>query len=322
MNVSKPDYKLGLQYDLSDAMMLYGNFTSSFRTDSMAMSNNNGVRPPESLKSYTIGAKTRLLDNTIQLNTSAYYYQYKNKIAQESRASANYTQAELEAMSFAKDTVTYDSNTKSYSTISAGTSYWTYLNRSGAPNSSTDADGNTVYELQDGGFQNWGDARTIGLDASVSWVASAKDMVEVSASYLNNKWTKLRFNYLYEAVWSDKNYDGEAGPNSPKFSATASYEHNFDIGSYGTLTPRVDAQYKSKFNLIFNASAYPGYSSQEAYTQWNGSLAFNHASGKWSANAIVKNATNYAVKRSYDSDQNTMMIGDPRTFGVTLSVKF
>jgi len=322
MDVSKPDYKVGLQYDLSDAMMFYGNYASSFRTDSMAMSNNNGIRPPESLKSYTIGAKTRMLNNTIQLNTSAYYYQYKNKIAQESRASANYTQAALEAYTFDKDTVTYDSTTKSYITIPAGTTYWAYLNSNGTPRSSTDADGETVYELSDGGFQNWGDARTIGLDASVSWVASAKDMVEVSVSYLNNKWTKLRFNYLYEEIWTDKNYDGSTGPSSPSYSATASYEHNFDIGSYGTLTPRVDAQYKSKFNLIFNAGAYPGYATQEAYTQWNGSLAFNHASGKWSVNAIVKNATNYAVKRSYDSDQSTMMIGDPRTYSATVSVKF
>jgi len=321
MEVSNPDYKVGFQYDLSDTVMFYGNYATSFRTDSMAMSNNNGVRPAEKLKSYTIGAKTRLLDNTIQVNTSAYYYDYRNKLSQEGRANANYTQEELESYTFSKDTVTYDSNTKSFVTIPAGTSYWTWVSRDGTPRSSV-VNGETLYELSDGGFQNWGDARTIGLDASVSWVASAKDMVEFSVSYLNNKWTKMRFNYLYEEIWPDSNHDGETGPSSPKLSATASYEHNFDIGSYGTLTPRIDAQFKSKFNLIFNVAGYPGYATQEAYTLWNGSLAFNHASGKWSVNAMVKNATNYAVKRSYDSDNSSMMIGDPRTYSATLSVKF
>jgi len=324
MDVSKPDYKVGFQYDLSDSVMFYGNYASSFRTDSMAMSNNNGVRPAEKLKAYTIGAKTRMLDNTIQLNTAAYYYDYRNKLAQEGRANTSLTQAELEALTFAEDTVTYDSTTKSYITIPAGTTYWSRVDQGRG----SMRDGVMYYEISDGGFQNWGNARTIGLDASVSWVASAKDMVEVSVSYLNNKWTTLRFNYLYEEIWADKNYDGAAGPNSPKFSATASYEHNFDIGSYGTLTPRVDMQFKSKFDLIFDqtndASTGPdtGFASQEAYTTWNGSLAFNHASGKWSVNAMVKNATNYAVKRSYDKEQKTMMIGDPRTYSATLSVKF
>ena len=324
MDVSNPDYKVGLQYDLSETVMFYGNYASSFRTDSMAMSNNNGVRPAEKLKAYTIGAKTRMLDNTIQLNTAAYYYDYRNKLAQEGRANTSLTQAELEELAFTEDTVTYDSTTKSFITIPAGTTYWSRVDQTRG----SDRDGVMYYEISDGGFQNWGNARTIGLDASVSWVASAKDMVEVSASYLNNKWTNLRFNYLYEEIWADKNYDGSAGPNSPKFSATASYEHNFDIGGYGTLTPRVDMQFKSKFGLIFDQSddagtgADPGYATQEAYTVWNASLAFNHANGKWSINAIVKNATNYAVKRSYDKEQKTMMIGDPRTYSATLSVKF
>jgi iron complex outermembrane recepter protein len=319
MDVSNPDYKLGFQYDMTDKMMFYGSYTSSFRTDSMAMSNNVGVRPPEKLKAYTVGAKTRVLENTVQLNAAAYYYDYKNKLGQDSRKSGSYTQAELMAHTFPHGATFYNSTLKQMVTIPDGTTYWDTVDQT---RSNTGSDNVTRYSVDDGGFQNWGNARTIGVDASVSWVASPKDMVDLSLSYLDMKWTSLSFVYKYTDFWADHNEDGRQAPGAPKFSMTASYEHYFDIGSYGTLTPHIDVQHKSAFDLTFDQSDGKGYGKQEAYFLWNAAVAFNSSSNNWSVNANVKNITNYAVKRSYDSEQQTLMLGDPRTYEVTLSVKF
>jgi len=298
MDYSKPNYKFGFEYNMSDNLMLYGSWEGSYRTDSMAMKNNIGTRPPEKLTAYTIGEKTRLFDNTLQLNGSVYYYDYQDKFVQENgKGRGNYTEEQLRA-----------------------DGYWDLVDQGRGQVSATD--GLTYYSVEDPGFHGWGDAHTIGLDASASWVASAKDMVEFSVSYLDMKWTRLRFIYLFKKYFPDTNYDGQTGPNAPKLSMTASYEHNFDIGSYGTLTPHIDVQHKSKFDLTFDTSDSPYYGHQEAYFLWNASAAFNHSSGKWSLNAIVKNITNYAVKRSYDKDNSSLMIGDPRTYNVTLSVKF
>jgi len=316
MDISNPDYKLGFQYDMSDNMMFYGNYTSSFRTDSMAMYNNDGQRPPEKLKAYTVGAKTRMFDNTVQLNTSAYYYDYRNRLAQNSRTQTSKTQEDLMDHTFPVGTTTISNGQK---VDIGGLTYWEWLN----PDPGR-ANQDGTYNVEDGGWMNWGKLRTIGLDASVSWVASAKDMVDFSISYLNMKWTYLRFNYIYDdpGFWPDENYDGRTSPNAPKFSMTASYEHNFDIGSYGTLTPRLEVQHKTGFDLTFNVNDGTGYGIQEAYFLYNASLGFNSASGKWSINAIAKNLTNYAVKKSYEADQQTLRIGDPRTYSATLSVKF
>jgi len=314
MDISNPDYKLGFQYDMSDAMMFYGSYTSSFRTDSMAMANNDGYRPPESLKAYTVGAKTRMLDNTVQLNTSAYYYDYRNRLAQNSAARGNATEEELRAHTFSSGTTTISNGQK---VDIGGLTYWEWLN----PDPGR-ANPDGTYNFDDGGWMNWGKLRTIGIDASVSWVASAKDMVEFSVSYLDMQWTTLRFNYIYEAFFPDQNFDGRAAPNAPKLSMTASYEHSFDIGSYGVLMPHIDVQHKTGFDLTFDQSDGKGYGKQEDYFLYNASLAFNSASGKWSANAIVKNITNYAVKKSYEADQQVLRLGDPRTYSVTLSVKF
>lgn len=314
MDVSKPDYKLGLEYDMTDQMMFYGYYVSSFRTDSMSMSNNDGYRPPEELKSYTVGAKTRMLDNRIQVNASAYYYDYVNRLAQNAAARDNATESELRNNYFPAGTTTISNG----ETVDiGGLSYWEWMN---PDPSRINNDG--TYNVEDGGWMNWGKQRTIGADVSVSWVASPKDMVEFTVSYLDMKWTELSFNYIYEYFFPDQNYDGRTSPNAPKFSMTASYEHKFDIGSYGVLTPHIDILHKSEFDLTFDLSDGMGYGVQEAYNLYNASLRFASANQRWSVNAIVKNIGNYAVKRSYDADQQVLRLGDPRTYAVTVTARF
>jgi hypothetical protein len=50
--------------------MFYGNYTSSFSLDGMPMFNWTGVRPPEELKSYPMDVKTRILNNSVQVNAA------------------------------------------------------------------------------------------------------------------------------------------------------------------------------------------------------------------------------------------------------------
>jgi len=321
MDISKPSYKLGFQYDANDQMMFYGNYATVFRLDGMAMSNNTGVRPPEEMHSFMAGAKTRMLNNRVQVNASAYYYDYKNKQVQDPMSRANATEDELRNLYFPEGSVYYDDPTKTMVDLS-GTSYWDNLFM---PMPTTLPDGTVVYEVFDKGFLGWGDSRTFGADVSVSWVATSKDLVDFTLSYLDMEWTSLTFVYKYsllEAIPDNRTYDGATAPHSPKFSMTASYEHKFDIGSFGVLTPHVDVMHKTGFDLIFDQSDGLGYGHQEDYFLYNASLGFVSANQMWSVNAIVKNIGNYAVKRSYEADQRVLMLGDPRTYSVTASVRF
>jgi len=316
MDVSNPDYKLGFQYDMTDQTMFYGSYTSSFRTDSMSMANNDGYRPPEELKAYTVGAKTRMLNNRLQLNTSAYYYDYKDHLAQNTMARGSATEEELKAHTFPDGTTTISQGEV---VDIGGLRYWDWIDQS-HPN----PDG--TYNYMDGGWMNWGKQRTLGVDVNVSWVASPKDMVEFTLSYLDMTWTELRFNYIFddEGFFPDQNYDGRTSPNAPKFSMTASYEHKFDIGSYGVLTPHIDVLHKTGFDLTFDVNDGTGYGIQEAYYLYNASLSFVSASQKWSVSAIAKNIGNYAVKRSYEAEpgRQALRLGDPRTYVFTVTARF
>lgn len=60
---------------------------------------------------------------------------------------------------------------------------------------------------------------------------------------------------------------------------------------------------------------------QEAYTMENVSLVYTHSDGQWTISAYCNNLENYCVKRFLDG-QGNMQVGNPRTYGAVLSVRF
>ena len=73
---SKSTYKAGAQYDVSGNTMVYGQGSTGFKAG--GVNPNGSTYEPEEIKAYEVGAKTRLFDNKLQLNLSAYKYDYNN----------------------------------------------------------------------------------------------------------------------------------------------------------------------------------------------------------------------------------------------------
>jgi iron complex outermembrane receptor protein len=67
---SNSDYKIGIEYDVSDSSMLWADFSTGFRAGKMR-------NKPEYLNAFQTGAKNRFLDDALQLNWSAFYYDYE-----------------------------------------------------------------------------------------------------------------------------------------------------------------------------------------------------------------------------------------------------
>jgi iron complex outermembrane receptor protein len=253
----------------------------------------------ETLKSYTMGAKSRLLDNRLQLNLSAFYYDYTNRVMRSSSTkNETLTLNELEyGLDFNADGVIEDVD--------------------------VDVD-------SEGSQQNQGDFESIGLDVSANWVITSRDRLNLSISYLDSTWYNLVIEYSWPEVWPTENYNGVTNIKSPKWSISSGYTHNFMLGAFGNLTGTLQTQYKSSYTLIWNSSDDPnGYGYQEPYFQFNASASFNHSSGKWSLSANVKNITDYAAKSSFsgaggqaNTAQFKMRISDPRTYSAVFSIKF
>ena len=70
--------KVGLDYDLTDDTMIYGSVSTGFKAGGFNGGTCNNSFDPETLLAYEIGSKSRFADNTVQLNLSAFYYDYED----------------------------------------------------------------------------------------------------------------------------------------------------------------------------------------------------------------------------------------------------
>ncbi|PZQ62234.1 MAG: hypothetical protein DI570_11715, partial [Phenylobacterium zucineum] len=75
--------KFGVDYQLSDAVLLYGSVTKGFQSGGYNIGSLQGRGyDPESLWAYEGGVKSRFLENRLQVNVAAFYYDYKDIITQ------------------------------------------------------------------------------------------------------------------------------------------------------------------------------------------------------------------------------------------------
>jgi iron complex outermembrane recepter protein len=79
-------YKVGVEYDVSKKSMLYAAISSGYNAGGYNQSTTLGPTQykPEELMSYTVGAKNRFINDRLQINAEAFYYDYKNQQVQYS----------------------------------------------------------------------------------------------------------------------------------------------------------------------------------------------------------------------------------------------
>lgn len=70
--------KVGLDFDLTDSTMLYGSVSTGFKAGGFNGGSCNNPFDPETLLAYEIGSKSRFFDNSMQLNLTAFYYDYED----------------------------------------------------------------------------------------------------------------------------------------------------------------------------------------------------------------------------------------------------
>ncbi len=88
---SKVTWKVGADFDLTDATLLYGTVSTGYKAGGFndgclaGQPGCNAPRPaealfyqPETITAYEVGAKTRLMDGRLRLSTSYFHYDYQN----------------------------------------------------------------------------------------------------------------------------------------------------------------------------------------------------------------------------------------------------
>jgi iron complex outermembrane recepter protein len=80
LDFSKTTWKAGIEWDVAEQSLLYANVATGFKAGGFFVASPpNNTFLPEELAAYTIGAKNRFLDNRLQLNLEAFYWDYEDQ---------------------------------------------------------------------------------------------------------------------------------------------------------------------------------------------------------------------------------------------------
>lgn len=80
------DWKVGIDKDLTASSLIYASISTGYLEGGFNLGSTTGLLPnfqPETLTAYAIGSKNRFLDNRVQVNAEAFYYDYKDYIVSE-----------------------------------------------------------------------------------------------------------------------------------------------------------------------------------------------------------------------------------------------
>ena len=264
-------YKAGFELDLADENMIYATVSTGFRqaqtqTQNYCKSNTTGLPvaaapvtsgggclagststaffstgEPDDITNYEVGSKNRFLDNKLQVNVDAFYYDLKSfgntgfAVGPDNRNAS--------AVVTIKGTTGYGSELESNLLLT--------------PNDRIDvALGYLVTEVgADNPFQypvcqNWGTAThtAINITPTIDPVTlkaivnttnlAACNAKNLAANPATMNWVRLRPGLA----------EGDALSNSPTWNGNVSYQHIFDLDSGATVTAKATVHFQSKTN--------------------------------------------------------------------------
>jgi iron complex outermembrane recepter protein len=158
-----------------------------------------------------------------------------------------------------------------------------------------------------------------GADINIDYLFSAEDRINISTTILKTKFGELFIPENGLAGIPGYDVTGMDLPQSPHLAVNVGYEHAFTLEDGATLTPRLETRIQSGVWTTHEVQL-PG-ARQKGYHMSNFNLTYASANGKYNVNLWAKNLENEAVT-SYVWPNYRRSILDPRTTGVTFSVKF
>lgn len=248
-------YHVGVDYQVTSTSLLYAKVDKGYKSGGFTSLNAYG---PEKVIAYEIGSKNRFLANTLQLNVSAFHYDY-----QDQQVGQITPQGAL--------------------TLNAGKS------------------------------------RVRGVEAQVEWKATPNDALDLSINWLDAKFKDFAIN----VGGVNRQQAGNRLMQAPEWSLGGGFEHVFELANGGTVTPRVQGNYRSEqwFSVFNNLNDRQG-----GYGTLDLSLGYTAPENKWNLQLYARNVTDAAAITSASigsfSGTNIYQYISPRTFGGRLQVNF
>jgi iron complex outermembrane receptor protein len=245
------DWRIGLDWDVSDTGFLYGYVASGFKAGSIAdqyVRGANTLHPdgpgsrvdtsygPEEAITGEIGYKVRLFENSLNLSANYYYTIYDGK-----QFTGNVPVDTVLATE-------YDRELGQVVDVDQVVTIW--------------------------GTQNFGEQKMTGLELEWDWIPYAGGRFSGWATFMDTEITEdfiTQWYYGMDAQFGRADYSqsianvpenavnlrGNEAPYSPDQAFTIRYEHTFDLGRLGLITPSINYHWQAEDYLtIWNADKH------------------------------------------------------------------
>jgi len=232
---SATTYKVGVEYDVAPASMLYAQVSTGYKAGGFdTTANPPKSYKPERVRSYEIGSKNRFLEDTLQLNASVYYYDYSDLQVQYSFGNGPLPipAAYIPAGNFSNFTQFI-------------------------ANADTGVNKGAEVEL---------DYR---LTANDEIRASG---VYTDAHYGN--FNKLTDPFMTQDANGNITLNGAVMAFTPKSTLTLDYSHDWHLGT-GTLTAQADMKWSASYEGSVNNRGFRPSAHQDSYTRSDASLVYD-----------------------------------------------
>jgi len=304
----KGTWRIGVDHELNDQWFLYGNVATGFKAggfgDKVDICECGQLTTfpydPEDNTTLEIGFKARLMDGRLNLLGNAFYSQYDNMqrtlwaVVGKSRSSN-------------RDIGTLLTTNIAESRIRGIELEFDYLPWQNG----------RIY-----GWVTWLDAEITKLPgADDGWFCFERAYLGLTRCPAENP-NQIRGD---NSLRRPTDFSGNQLPWSPKYSATVTMEHNWNVGNGLRLSPYVSAHYQSE--MFFNDNNFDEgafHNGQRAFTTVNASMRLISESSKWGAELYVYNVTDELVRSWSDGGPGYQRASffPPRTYGIKLRKDF
>jgi len=300
-------YRFGVEYTVDDRSMLYGTIATGYKSGGFAYGSTPKLKP-ETLLAYEIGSKNRFLDDSLQLNLAAWWYDYTDLEVPMSRPIP----PPFPVVNNVPQTV--------------------------------------VPSVASAGRVNLG-----GLSMDFDWAPTARDRFGLSTTHVYSR--IVDGTETLDGVVTEVIRKGQRLGDAPKWQWLARYSHRFDLQGGAAIVPGIKYQWQSRKydgGAIPAGSVLPGATAVDPVrgtfilaretpgqttipAQWIADLQvkFVPAGSAWDLTAYVHNLTDeLEIKQLFyganplnggptgNYGHTTALLGEPRTWGVILNLRF
>jgi iron complex outermembrane recepter protein len=298
VDFNETTWKVGLEYDVGPSSLLYATVATGFKSGILYSALGQNYSEPEDMTAYTLGSKNRFLDNTLQLNAEAFYWDYKNQ------------------------QISHLGPVQVASTPGGPVYGPVFLTENAGAATIMGVEVELLWQPVTQGL----------FSLNVQWLDTEYDELLYQAYSTSGIAPVLgcgitptsQIGASPQARIYNVDCSGQPLVNAPEFVVNAGYQHHFELPGGSRLTAAVDTRIESSRYLSID---FLDLGKQDSYMMSNARLTWEPQGGKLALTAFVNNIEDELVfSNSLQSPAKPGVIYNqmrpPRTYGVRVSYQF